>query len=129
MRPCPLYDNGSSLCCYIMDSQIEQYFGRDSLKVNSLVDTKSRSIIRVNPYEKKQPRHSEVVRYLVRKYPYTKQKAEEILEKLTNELITDILNQYPEDLLSERRKALLSLFLSKKIELLGEILDEVYDEK
>lgn len=46
IRPCPLYDNGSSLCCFIREDQLGDYLGKDRLKFESLVDTKSRSMVR-----------------------------------------------------------------------------------
>ena len=42
----PLYDNGSSLCSFISDQQAESYMGKDLVRWKSLVDTKSKSLVR-----------------------------------------------------------------------------------
>jgi len=47
LRLSPLYDNSSSLCAYVKEERIKQYLGKDMLLWKSLVDTKSRSIIRI----------------------------------------------------------------------------------
>ena len=124
VRPCPLYDNGSSLCCYVEDSQIDQYLGRDLQRINSLVDTQSKSIIRLDPNSKRLPSHSEVVRFLINKYPYAREKTGQILEKLTDIRIRELLDLYPDELLPQKRKELLLRFLTKKIELLDQIRSE-----
>ena len=46
LRMSPLYDNSSSLCAYISEKQMEGYLGNDQNRWNSLVERKSRSIIR-----------------------------------------------------------------------------------
>ena len=71
------------------------------------------------------PLHSEVVRYLLNKYPYANQKAGEILEKLSVEIIAELISLYPGDLLPQKRKDLLFLFLIKKLNLLNDIRSEV----
>ena len=60
---CPLYDNGSSLCCYVNGEMIESYLGRDKKRFQALVDSKSQSMIRIDGYVKKLPTHREVVTY------------------------------------------------------------------
>ncbi len=67
IRFCYLYDNGSSLCSYVDEESIDRYIGRDKVAFNSLVDTKSRSRIRIDSKLKKEPTHSEVMRYLKKK--------------------------------------------------------------
>ena len=124
IRPCPLYDNGSSLCCYVEDSKIDQYLGRDLQRINSLVDTQSKSIIRLDPNSKRLPSHSEVVRFLINKYPYARERAGQILEKLTDTRIRELLDLYPDELLPQKRKELLLRFLTKKIDLLNQIRSE-----
>lgn len=54
VRQCPLYDNGSSLCCYENESQVEN---KDIRHFEALVDSKSRSIIRIDGSVKAKPRH------------------------------------------------------------------------
>ena len=37
LRRCPLYDNGSSLCCYVNTSQLAAFSGKDTTRFNALV--------------------------------------------------------------------------------------------
>ena len=125
IRPCPLYDNGSSLCCYVEDSEIEQYFGKDRRRIEALVDTKSKSLIRIDPMFKKTPCHSDVVRYLLNEFPHSKEITEKIISLLTESNIDDLLNAYPDMILPYQRKKLLSMYLIEKIRLLTKIRGEV----
>ncbi len=52
MQLSPLYDNSSSLCAYVAEAKIDQYLGNDLMLWNSLIDTKSKSIIRINCQDK-----------------------------------------------------------------------------
>lgn len=128
VRPCPLYDNGSSLCCYVNDLQVDDYLGRDLVKINSLIDTKSRSTIRIDSYKRKCPMHSDVVRYLMGKYPHAINTAERFIGKLDSGIIEELLNKYPDELLPQKRKQLIKLFILRKISLLKTIKDEVHCE-
>jgi len=128
VRPCPLYDNGSSLCCYINETQLDDYLGRDKNRINALVDTKSKSAIRIDSSIKKLPNHSDVIRYLLEKYPESKKIADNIISKMSVKNIEKLIDAYPDTLVSEKRKQLLSLFLKKKIELLVKLRNEIYGE-
>ena len=44
LRLCPLYDNGSSLCAYEDNNNLEMFF-KDKMKFEALVNTKSKSAI------------------------------------------------------------------------------------
>lgn len=129
VRPCPLYDNGSSLCCYINDSQIDEYLGKDRNRIFSLVDSKSRSIIRIDPTTKKQPLHSEVVRYLTNNYPSAIETTERFITSLNKQRIVELIYAYPDDLLPQTRKKLIILFLEEKVKLLRKIREEALDEQ
>ena len=124
LKFCPLYDNGSSLCCYIKESDIDSYLGKDLNRANALVTTKSKTRIRLNPLIKKEPTHIEVLEYLnkTEKYNnYCKMFVKKISQTLTNQKISDILKEYPENILSEKRKELIYLFLTKKINIINNI--------
>lgn len=123
LRKCPLYDNGSSLCCYVNDSQLDKMFGRDPGPFNALVDTKSRSIIRIDGSCKAQPPHKAVVKYLLQEYPETYDICKHFLEALTNEMIDDLLNVYQPELLSPRKNELIRRFLKRKLKILGELVN------
>ena len=64
LRLSPLYDNSSSLCAYVKEERIKQYLGKDMLLWKSLVDTKSRAIIRITGQDKKAPTHLEMLKYV-----------------------------------------------------------------
>lgn len=63
----PLYDNSSSLCAYVKETKIKSYLGNDKLLWKSLVDRKSKSLIRIMSYDEKQPTHLKMVEFLQKK--------------------------------------------------------------
>lgn len=123
IRKCPLYDNGSSLCCYVNEDQLNKMFGKDPAPFNALVDSKSRSIIRIDGSKKKQPRHKEVVHFLLTQYPQTQDICERFLSKLDVEIIDGLLNMYSPDILDGRKNILIRRFLKRKMEILRELLE------
>lgn len=125
--PCPLYDNGSSLCCYVNSEELPQLLGKDKNRFEALVDSKSRSRIRIDGREKKLPTHREVVRYLLENYESSKQVAEEFVLKLKPEIIDKLLDEYPTQILSEEKRRLISKFLKRKVNILCELLEEAGD--
>lgn len=122
VRQCPLYDNGSSLCCYVNEEQVELYAEKDRRRFDALVDSKSKSMIRIDGAVKARPRHKEVVQYLVREYPVAYGMAKRILENLNKKVIDDLMDQYPEEILSTEKNRLIRRYLLRKLELLEEIL-------
>ena len=127
IRNCPLYDNGSSLCCYVNSEELPLLLGKDKNRFNALVDSKSRSTIRIDGSKKKLPSHREVVRHLFEEYAVSKQIANDFIVKLTPEIVDNLLDEYPTQILSEEKKKLISKFLSGKIDILKELLEEVGD--
>ena len=120
----PLYDNSSSLCCYVPESEICDLLGNDKKRWNALVRTKSTSIIRIDKKNKKRPRHEELLIYvcdvffdLVRDFLIR------IRQGITDKNINEILSEYPNALLSPMRKQLIQRFLLDKAETIREILD------
>ena len=124
VRECPLYDNGSSLCCYVNETQIPRYFQKDSIPLESLVDSKSRSIIRINGKVKARPKHSDVARYLISSYSVAKSYANDYIDALSSATIDALMSNYSSDILSLRKNNLIRVYLKKKIELLKWILEE-----
>lgn len=122
---CPLYDNGSSLCCYVNDILLDAMLGNDINRFKSLVDSKSRSMIRIDGFTKKRPKHSDVVKYLLHTYSYSKQIADRFIDTMTSDKINSIISSYPDDLVDTRRKQLLQKFLNSKIEILKKLRNEV----
>ena len=128
IEPCPLYDNGSSLCCYVREDQLHDYLGNDTMKLDSLVDTRSRSIVRIDPRDKKRPRHAEVVRFLLANYPATRPIADSFLERLSQSAICSLVDAYQDELVSPERRRLLVRFLLEKARILKGLVMECEHE-
>lgn len=117
----PLYDNSSSLCAYVTERKIEQYTGNDSMLWKSLIDTKSKSIIRITCQDKKRPAHSEIIRYVKENYyEQTKNIVTRIETAMTEEAVNNIVAKY-EEVLSAKKRNLIIKYLLSKVELLKEI--------
>lgn len=124
-RPCPLYDNGSSLCSYVEEEQIERLFSKDTWPMRRLTDTKSCSRIRIDGLVKKEPTHKEVVRYILGQYPRSAiPTAYNFLERLTQDEIDGLLNELPDDIFSAKRKKLVAYYLNEKKRILSQLLEE-----
>ena len=124
VRRCPLYDNGSSLCCYVNDFQLERMFGSDPGPFRALSDTKSRSVIRIDESSKTLPRHREVLEYILREYPETLGICERFLKKVKGEALDEIMSMYPPEILSEKKNELIRRFLKRKAEILDNLVEE-----
>lgn len=117
----PLYDNSSSLCAYVSKAKIDQYLGKDQMLWKSLVDTKSKSLIRITVSDQKLPTHADVLRHLKKMYyNQTKSIVNNIEKFVTEESICDILNKYDE-VLSMKRKMLIKRYLLSKIRMMNHI--------
>jgi hypothetical protein len=124
IRQCPLYDNGSSLCCYVNSEELPQLLGNDKIRFDALVDSKSKSRIRIDGSKKSLPSHREVIQYLFKNYSVSKEIAKDFLSRLSAETIDTLLAEYPEELLSAEKKCLINKFLNRKIYILEELLKE-----
>ena len=103
---------------------MQAFLGNDALKLKSLVDTKSRSLVRIDPLSKKRPRHAEVVRYLLGKYPSAKCISEHFLNRLEGDSVRLLIDAYPDNLVQPNRKRLLLKFIQGKTELLEKMMTE-----
>lgn len=117
----PLFDNGSALCSYVKNADIESYF-KDSQRYKSLVDTKSISKIRIDRFDKKRPKHSEVINHLkcINLLPLVT--IEKINDTLNENQIEYILNEYPSFIIMDEKKELIKKYLLSKIDILNSIL-------
>lgn len=117
----PLYDNSSSLCAYVPESKIDRYLGNDHMLWNSLIDTKSRSLIRIDSYDDRQPTHTEMLRFLRNNYyEQTAHIVNKIDRFVTCDRIYAILEKYNE-VLSEKKKMLILRYLVAKKEIMRDI--------
>ena len=119
---CPLYDNGSSLCCYVNDDQLNGLLGKDKRQFDSLADSKSKSIIRVDSISRQKPKHSDVVRYLLKTYPKTYDIGTRFINKLNASKIDDLMDRYQPDILDSRKNELIRRFLKRKLEILKNLI-------
>ena len=89
-----------------------------------MVNTKSKSLIRINGSDKRRPLHTEVVKHLLQTYPVTKEIADRCIQALDEKAVIQLLDVYPNDLLGDSRKILMRNYLLAKIELLKTIRGE-----
>lgn len=122
---CPLYDNGSSLCSYINDSMIPKMLGRDPGPLRALIDTKSRSRIRIEGATKAEPSHRKMLNFLLKSYEETASIAVSFLSRLNSNNIVDLLADYEPNMLSKDKKVLITKFLLGKLEILEQELNDV----
>ena len=115
----PVYDNGSSLCAYIQEDKIENILGKDKLKFEALVNTKSKSRIRINKYDKREPTHLEVVKYIKENRDDFYNNLDNINKNINNESIKNILDNIDE--ISLLRKKLIEKYVLEKIKILNEL--------
>lgn len=111
---CPVYDNGSSLCCYETEEDLSLCL-RDKMKFNALVDSKSKSMIRIDKYKKKKPTHLQVIEYIKDKfYEDTIDFVINVGKILTDNKIDSIMNIY-EGYLSANREDVIKKFVKYKV--------------
>ena len=99
--------------------------GKDLNRFNALVDSKSKSLIRVDGFKKKSPTHREVVLYLIENYSSARNIARQIIEKLPKDVIDSLMDEYPAEILSSKKNKLIRQYLYKKIDILTTLLKEV----
>ena len=112
LRLCPLYDNGSSLCAYEDNNNIEVFF-KDRMKFEALVNTKSKSAI---GWENERPiRHFDLLKKLKdNKYEATIPYIEKIKNNINEKSIDKILTEFDSNIINEDMKKLLKMFLLER---------------
>lgn len=118
---CPLYDNGSSLCAYEDNNNLEIFF-KDKMKFEALVNTKSKSAI---GWENERPiRHFELLKKIKdNAYELTVQYIEKIKTNINEENIDKILNEFENNIISIDMKKLLKMYLLERRKRMLEIYD------
>lgn len=119
----PLYDNGSSLCSYVNEEDINQILN-DNMRFEALINTKSKSAI---GWENERPiKHFELIEKIKENYyEKTVQYVKIIQERINEENIKNMLNLFSEEIISDNMKRLLLKFL---LERRNRILD-IYEMK
>ena len=118
---CPLYDNGSSLCAYEDNNNLEIFF-KDKMKFEALVNTNSKSAI---GWENERPiRHFELLKKIKdNAYELTVQYIEKIKTNINEENIDKILNEFDNNIISIDMKKLLKMYLLERRKRMLEIYD------
>ena len=108
----PLYDNGSSLCAYVNESDIESIL-KDKRRFESLINTKSKSAIGWN--NKRPIRHFELLQQLKENfYNDTFEYVNIIKNEINGENIDKILNEFDKNIISENMKRLIRSYLLER---------------
>ena len=122
VKLCPVYDNASSLCSYTKEDSLKDFF-KDTNRFRALVDSKSRSIIRIDRFNlgRKGPRHSDMMKYVRDNfYNDTIEFILNIKKVLSKDVIYDLVNKYKE-LLSIDKNKILIMYIEEKLKLLYDI--------
>ena len=122
----PLYDNGSSLCAYEDNNNLEIFF-KDKMKFEALVNTKSKSAI---GWEDERPiRHFELLKKIKdNAYDGTIQYVEKIKTNINIIKIDKILSEFNNNIISIDMKKLLKMYIlerRKRILRIYDLKDEV----
>ena len=105
----PLYDNGSSLCSYINESDIETIL-KDKIRYESIINTKSKSAIGWNNL--RPIRHFELIKNLRNEYyDETVSFVINIKKNITEQSIDTILSNFHDNIISSQMKKLLKKFI------------------
>lgn len=116
----PLYDNGSSLCCYVPDEKLEWYFSKDKWPMRRLTDTGSKSRIRIDGSKRSRPTHKAVMEYIFEKYPRIAIPiGKRFVEQLTKNRVEQLLSELPEEMFSSVRQRLVLDYLETKLQILS----------
>lgn len=91
----------------------------------NLIDTKSKSIIRIHPSDTKRPTHKEVLKYLRDSFPEAYGYAIDMQQRFMKSEVLDAIDCYPDEVLSNRKKELIKRFLLGKCDILSKAINEV----
>ena len=118
---CPLYDNGSSLCAYEDNNNLDIFF-KDKMKFEALVNTKSKSAI---GWENERPiRHFELLSKLKEiSYSVTLPYIEHIKNNITEQSIDKLLKEFDNNIINKDMKKLLKMFLLERRKRMLQIYD------
>lgn len=105
----PLYDNGSSLCSYINENDIETIL-KDKMKYEAIINTKSKSAIGWNNI--RPIRHFDLIKNLKEEYyDETIDFVNTINRNITEQSIDNILRNFDTNIISNKMKILLKQYI------------------
>ena len=112
MTMSPLYDNGSSLCSYINENDIETIL-KDKMKYEAIINTKSKSAIGWNNI--RPIRHFELIKKLKEEYfNETIDFVKNIKKNITEQSIEAILSNFDDTIINNQMKKLLKQFIIER---------------
>lgn len=112
LRISPVYDNGSSLCCYVNPEKTSAILS-NSQQFEALVNGKSKSLIGWE--SSKRPRHFDLYKNIVENFFIESEKFILKLENnLTDTSIDDLLKNFEEDIINDELKLLIKRFLVER---------------
>lgn len=108
----PLYDNGSSLCAYVNEKDVQEIL-KDKMRFLALLDTKSKAMI---GWEDKRPiRHFELLQKVKENYyEITVKNIELIKYNINDGSIDNILNEFDDNIISSNIKKLIKMYLLER---------------
>lgn len=108
----PLYDNGSSLCAYVNEKNVEEIL-KDNMRFKALIDTKSKAMI---GWDNKRPiRHFELLQKIRENYyEKTVEWIELIKYNINDGSIDYVLNRFDDNIISSNMKRLLKLYILER---------------
>ena len=108
----PLYDNGSSLCSYINENDIETIL-KDKMKYEAIINTKSKSAIGWNNI--RPIRHFDLIKNLKEEYyDETIDFVNAINKNITEQSIDTILSNFDDTIINSQMKKLLKQFIIER---------------
>ena len=112
----PLYDNGDSLLREFKNiNNLNKYYNNLD-RFNAYIN-RSKTLIYKEDHEKKY-KHFELIKYLFDNYPQYVISEIENLRKLTDEIISRLVNKIPDSLLTNQHKEYIILYLIKRRDIL-----------
>jgi len=119
----PLYDNGSSLCCYVGEDKIDGYLGKDKMKFDSILINKSTSRIRIDKKTRKEPKHKEMIEFIKNNHYNETIDFVKVINAKVNEKSIDILLGNYVGIISDKRITLIKKYLLEKVKMMAKIFE------
>ena len=108
----PLYDNGDNLLRDFKNEELAYKYYNGIKDFDNYIN-KSKTLIYKEDHKSKY-RHFELIEYLNSKYHDTVQHEIKNLNKLTDQLIENIVNRIPDDLLTDKHKIYIIMYLKRR---------------
>ncbi len=112
----PLYDNGCNLLRNFKDEAYAEKYYRGIKSFDAYINNSETIIYKEN--NKKKYKHFELIGYLNSEYHEVVQIEIKKLESLTDEIINDIVNKIPDELLTKKHKEYIIIYLKKRRDIL-----------